>query len=101
MAELEVNAVLAALPHRPPFLLVDRIEEISQDGTRLVGVKAVGAAEPYLAGHFPGYPIMPRVLIASPLAQTAGGLNAPAPAHRHTLALLAGLGRRRPQPPPP
>src|SRR5438094_455280 len=95
MAELEVNAVLAALPHRPPFLLVDRIEEISQDGTRIVGVKAVGADEPYLAGHFPGYPIMPGVLIAEALAQTGGVLIGRNPTHRDKLGLLAGLDRFR------
>ncbi len=91
MGELDVGEVLAALPHRPPFLLVDRIVEISDDGTRIVGIKAVGANEPYLAGHFPGYPIMPGVLIAEALAQTGGVLIGRNPANRDKLGLLAGL----------
>jgi len=91
MAELDVSAILAALPHRPPFLLVDRIVEIAEDGTRIVGLKAVGANEPYLAGHFPGYPIMPGVLIAEALAQTGGVLIGRNPANRDKLGLLAGL----------
>ena len=69
----DVQAVLALLPHRFPMLLVDRVEDIVP-GTSARGVKAVSINEPFFAGHFPGRPIMPGVLIIEALAQTAGVL---------------------------
>jgi len=65
--------VTAILPHRYPFLLVDEIVEI-EDGRRAVGVKNVSANEPYFAGHFPGQPVMPGVLICEAMAQVGGML---------------------------
>lgn len=59
------------LPHRYPFLLVDKIIEL-EPGKRAVGIKNVSANEPFFQGHFPEYPIMPGVLIVEALAQTAG-----------------------------
>ena len=59
------------LPHRYPFLLVDKIIEL-EPGKRAVGIKNVSANEPFFQGHFPDYPIMPGVLIVEALAQTAG-----------------------------
>lgn len=59
------------LPHRYPFLLVDRVVEL-EPGKRAVAIKNVTANEPFFQGHFPGYPIMPGVLIVEALAQTAG-----------------------------
>ncbi|NLK88102.1 MAG: 3-hydroxyacyl-ACP dehydratase FabZ [Clostridiaceae bacterium] len=59
------------IPHRYPFLLVDKIIEIDA-GKRAVGIKNVTANEPFFQGHFPEYPIMPGVLIVEALAQTAG-----------------------------
>ena len=70
---LDVRRVMAALPHRFPMLLVDRVEEIIPD-QRIVATKAVTINEPFFAGHFPGRPIMPGVLIVEALAQTAGVL---------------------------
>lgn len=58
------------LPHRPPFLMVDRVEEI-EPGVRAIAVKHVGGDEFWVPGHFPGDPIMPGVLIAEALAQVA------------------------------
>jgi beta-hydroxyacyl-ACP dehydratase FabZ len=61
------------LPHRYPFLLVDRILEL-EVGKRVVGIKNVTANEPFFPGHFPGHPIMPGVLIVEAMAQTGGVL---------------------------
>ena len=69
----DVAAVMALLPHRFPMLLVDRVEDIIA-GVSATGIKAVTINEPFFAGHFPGRPIMPGVLIVEALAQTAGVL---------------------------
>jgi 3-hydroxyacyl-[acyl-carrier-protein] dehydratase len=68
---LSITEVQKILPHRYPFLLVDRIVELEQ-GKKAVGIKNVTANEPFFQGHFPGFPIMPGVLIVEALAQTAG-----------------------------
>ena len=70
---LDVRRVMAALPHRFPMLLVDRVEELIID-QRIVATKAVTINEPFFAGHFPDRPIMPGVLIVEALAQAAGVL---------------------------
>jgi 3-hydroxyacyl-[acyl-carrier-protein] dehydratase len=62
---------MAALPHRYPFLLVDRVEEIVPD-TSIVAIKAVTINEPFFQGHFPSRPIMPGVLLVEAMAQAAG-----------------------------
>ena len=64
---------MQVLPHRYPFLLVDRILEI-EDGKRIVGLKNVTINEPFFQGHFPGHPIMPGVLIIEAMAQVGGML---------------------------
>ena len=73
VASLDIGGVMAALPHRFPMLLVDRVDELVPD-RRIVAVKAVTINEPFFAGHFPGRPIMPGVLIVEALAQAAGVL---------------------------
>lgn len=70
---LDVRAVMAALPHRYPMLLVDRVERLDKD-VSITAVKAVTINESFFAGHFPGRPIMPGVLIVEALAQAAGVL---------------------------
>jgi beta-hydroxyacyl-ACP dehydratase FabZ len=67
---IDVNEIRQILPHRYPFLLVDRIVELSED--RIVGIKNVTANEPFFQGHFPDFPVMPGVLIVEAMAQTAG-----------------------------
>jgi 3-hydroxyacyl-[acyl-carrier-protein] dehydratase len=68
---IDIIGVMAALPHRFPMLLVDRVEELVVD-QRISAIKAVTINEPFFAGHFPSRPIMPGVLIVEALAQAAG-----------------------------
>src|ERR1051326_2714272 len=72
MAILDINEIRSILPHRFPFLLVDRIIEMEPE--RIVGIKSVTANEPFFTGHFPDFPVMPGVLIVEAMAQTAGVL---------------------------
>lgn len=69
--QLDVNEIMKILPHRYPFLMVDRIIEM-EPGVRCVGIKNVSINEPFFQGHFPGHPVMPGVLIIEALAQVAG-----------------------------
>lgn len=69
--QLDINEIMKILPHRYPFLMVDRIIEM-EPGVRCVGVKNVSINEPFFQGHFPGHPVMPGVLIIEALAQVAG-----------------------------
>lgn len=71
MAQYSIDEIMVTLPHRYPFLLVDRILETDGD-TRIVGLKNVSANEPYFQGHFPGNPVMPGVLQLEAMAQVAG-----------------------------
>ena len=71
-APLDVTAIERVIPHRFPFLLVDRIVELSAD--KVVALKNVSANEPYFAGHFPGHPIMPGVLQVEAMAQAGAVL---------------------------
>ena len=68
---MDVREIQEILPHRYPFLLVDRILEL-ETGRRIVGIKNITINEPFFQGHFPGYPIMPGVLIVEALAQVGG-----------------------------
>lgn len=70
----DIQKLLAILPHRYPFLLIDKIIEIDGDNSA-VGIKNVTINEPHFAGHFPGQPIMPGVLIIEAMAQTAGAIS--------------------------
>lgn len=70
-AVMDIGAIQALLPHRYPFLFVDRVVEL-EPMKRLVAVKSVTMNEPFFAGHFPGHPVMPGVLILEALAQAAG-----------------------------
>jgi 3-hydroxyacyl-[acyl-carrier-protein] dehydratase len=73
LANADITRVMRLLPHRYPFLLVDRIDDMDGDNTA-VGMKNVTFNEPFFQGHFPDFPVMPGVLIIEGLAQTAGAL---------------------------
>ena len=89
-APLGAAAIRELIPHRYPFLLVDRIEEL-EPGVRAVGLKNVTQNEPFFQGHFPDYPVMPGVLIIEAMAQVgAVGVMAGGD-HEDKLALFAGI----------
>jgi beta-hydroxyacyl-ACP dehydratase FabZ len=71
-APLDVPAIERVIPHRFPFLMIDRVVELSED--HVVAIKNVSANEPYFAGHFPGHPIMPGVLQVEAMAQAGAVL---------------------------
>jgi beta-hydroxyacyl-ACP dehydratase FabZ len=92
---LDARAIQQILPHRYPFLLVDRIIEIT-DGVRIVGLKQVTINEPFFQGHFPGAPVMPGVLIVEALAQV-GAIYAlrQIEAREQKLVLFSGIDNAR------
>jgi 3-hydroxyacyl-[acyl-carrier-protein] dehydratase len=94
---IERSEIETLIPHRPPFLWIDRVEEL-EPGVRCVAVKFVDPANPIFAGHFPAKPILPGVLLIEAVAQTAGvmmGSAAPQTADksRERVALLAAVNR--------
>jgi UDP-3-O-[3-hydroxymyristoyl] N-acetylglucosamine deacetylase/3-hydroxyacyl-[acyl-carrier-protein] dehydratase len=97
--ELDIHGIMSLLPHRYPFLLVDRVLELVP-GRRAVAIKNVSINEPFFAGHWPGLPIMPGVLIVESLAQAAGVLVATSveryPGQVALIASMDGVKLRRP-----
>jgi len=90
MTPLDIQEITTLLPHRYPMLMVDRIVEITNDS--IVGIKNVTINEPHFIGHFPGYPVMPGVLIIESMAQVAGILvGTLAPHTRGQVMFLASI----------
>ena len=94
--ELDIYKVMELLPHRYPFLLVDRVDELEQ-GQRLSAIKNVTINEPFFQGHFPGQPIMPGVLVLEAMAQATGLLAfaSMGDAHKSKLYMLVGIDKAR------
>ena len=86
---LSFTEIQKILPHRYPFLLIDRVTEVSAD--KVVGIKAVSGNEAFFQGHFPGYPVMPGVLIVEACAQLGVVLLLQHPEFAGKLAFLTGL----------
>lgn len=87
---LNIDEIKSIIPHRYPFLLVDRIEEL-EINKRAVGIKNVTINEPYFQGHFPDFPVMPGVLIVEALAQVGAVAILSAEENRGRLAFFAGI----------
>lgn len=91
---LDAVAIQKIIPHRFPFLLVDRVIEL-EPGKRAVGLKSVSMGEPFFQGHFPQYPVMPGVLIVEALAQTGGIALGSLDEYAGRLAFFAGIDNVR------
>ncbi|MBJ6361905.1 3-hydroxyacyl-ACP dehydratase FabZ [Paenibacillus sp. GCM10012307] len=87
---MDIVQIQETIPHRHPFLLVDRILEL-EEGVRAVGIKSVSYNEPYFAGHFPGHPVMPGVLIVEALAQVGAAAILKVEQFNNKLGFLAGV----------
>ncbi len=91
---LNTKQIMEILPHRAPFLLVDRIDEL-EPGKRAVGCKAVSYNEPFFAGHFPQEPVMPGVLICEALAQVGAVALLSCEEYKGKIALFGGINKAR------
>jgi 3-hydroxyacyl-[acyl-carrier-protein] dehydratase len=87
---MDINQIMAAIPHRFPFLLIDRVNVI-EESKRAIGFKGVTMNEHFFQGHFPGHPIMPGVLIVEAMAQTACALMFSQDSMKGKLAFFMGV----------
>ncbi|WP_047983753.1 3-hydroxyacyl-ACP dehydratase FabZ [Ornithinibacillus californiensis] len=91
---LDINEIKNTIPHRYPFLLVDKVLEV-EEGQRVVALKNVSVNEPFFQGHFPDYPVMPGVLIVEALAQTGAIAMLGKEENRGKIGFLAGIDKCR------
>jgi 3-hydroxyacyl-[acyl-carrier-protein] dehydratase len=91
---MDIVEIMKVLPHRPPFLLIDRIEEM-EEGLSATAIKNVTMNEPFFVGHFPGNPVMPGVLIIEALAQTGAVAILSLPENKGKTAYFGGIKKAR------
>ncbi|MUK89686.1 3-hydroxyacyl-ACP dehydratase FabZ [Ornithinibacillus sp. L9] len=91
---MNIEQIKEVIPHRYPFLLVDKVEEM-EEGKRVVGIKNVTVNEPFFQGHFPEYAVMPGVLIVEALAQTGAIAMLSKEENKGKLGFLAGVDKCR------
>ncbi len=93
-SKIEIEKILELLPHRYPFLMIDRVLEVNPEEEYVIAIKNITINEPFFQGHFPGRPIMPGVLILEAMAQTAAvGLSVVFPQYKDKFFVLAGLDK--------
>ena len=91
---LDINEIMKIIPHRPPFLLIDRVEEIVE-GEKIVAIKNVTMNEPFFVGHFPGEPVMPGVLIVEAMAQAGAYAVLSMDEFKGKLAFFGGIDKAK------
>lgn len=94
MSGRNIKQIMEIIPHRQPFLLLDTIEEL-EPGVRAVAKKCVSYNEPYFAGHFPGEPVMPGVLIIEAMAQAGAAAILSKPENKGKTAYFAGINKAK------
>ena len=94
MSYMDIKQIMEIIPHRQPFLLIDAIEEL-EPGVRAVAKKCVSYNEPYFAGHFPGEPVMPGVLIIEAMAQAGAAAILSRPENKGKTAYFAGINNAK------
>ena len=91
---MDIKEIMSIIPHRQPFLLIDRIEEL-EEGKRVVAIKNVTMNEPYFVGHFPGEPVMPGVLIVEAMAQAGAYAVLSMDEFKGKLAFFGGIDKAK------
>lgn len=94
MATYGIKEIMEILPHRQPFLLIDRVE-VTEQGKKATGYKAVSYNEPYFAGHFPQEPVMPGVLIMEAMAQVGAVMILSEEENKGKIAYFGGINKAR------
>lgn len=92
---LDIKQIMEIIPHRPPFLLIDKIVELSENMDHAVAIKNVTMNEPFFTGHFPGEPVMPGVLIIEALAQTGAVAVLSKAEYKGKIAYFAGIEKAK------